>query len=265
MMDCRELSNVLVQHFASQLQCIVTEERMRIVTPFQRPGGDLIDIYVREQSDGSFVVSDLGESIGFLVSMGYDPREGGNSSFLLRHIRDAHGVDLQTARGVVRLEVERDGIGEAVQRCLDASIAISHMLYLARSSAPVTLGDEVETSLVQLKVSYRADARIKGESGRVFRVDFAVRGAQSQHDGLIRMLSAESTSGRLQAVNAAYRLWSEVGKLTAFAASVVDDRYQEWPTEDMEALTSVSTVYHWGSQEQRLRFEDDVQRFAVGL
>lgn len=265
MMNCTELTSLVTGHFATQLHCIVSEERLRLVTPIQRPGGDLIDVYVREQPDGTFVVSDLGESIGFLVSMGYDPRDGGNSAFLLRHIRDTHGVDLQPSRGVVRVETDREGLADAVQRVLDASIAISFLLYLARSSVPVTLGAEVESSLVQLRVPYTADARVKGISGRMFRVDFEIRGAQSQNKGFVRTLSAESTSGRLQAVNAAYRLWSEIGNVAGLAASVVDDRYQEWPSEDMEALTSVSTVYHWRSDDERSKFENDVQKFAVGL
>ncbi len=44
-------------------------------------------------------------------------------------------------------------------------------------------------------------------------------------------------------------------------ASVVDDRYAEWAAEDIGALSKYSTVYFWGSEQER--FTNDVRRFAV--
>jgi len=100
--------------------------------PLRRPGGDLIDVYVREQPDGSYVVSDLGESIGFLVSMGYDPRDGTNSAFLLGNIGHQHGVELDKGRGLLRAHVATaTDVAPAVQRIADASLAISYLLYMA--------------------------------------------------------------------------------------------------------------------------------------
>ena len=87
-LDCAALTDLLVTHMRDEFTCIFGDDRVRIVTPFKRPGGDLIDVYVRPYADRTFVVSDLGESLGFLVSMGYDPRGGTNSGFALRHNND---------------------------------------------------------------------------------------------------------------------------------------------------------------------------------
>jgi len=264
-MDCSELTRLFADKLVSDIRCFTDDEsRTRLVMPFRRPGGDLIDVYVRQQLDGSFVVSDLGESLGFLSSMGYDPRAGTNSAYVLESLPPRYGVELGRD-GVIRKHVPETELASAVQAVLETAIAVSHMLYLSRASVPTTIGDEVEALLVRVEVPFISGKTLIGESGKKFRLDFAVRGQKPNEglEGLVKTLSAESASGRIQAVNSAFRLWSEVHSQAGMAASIVDDRYSEWAPEDIGALSKFSDVYLWGTDQDR--FYDAVRRFAVGV
>ena len=261
-MDCSELTRLFADKLVSDIRCFTDDEaRVRLVMPFRRPGGDLTDVYVRPQADGSFVVSDLGESLGFLVSMGYDPRDGSNSAYALSCLPDRYGVELGRD-GIIRKHVAETEVASAVHAVLEAALAVSHMLYLSRASVPTTIGDEVEAMLVRVEVPFTRGKAIVGESGKKFRVDFALR-SQQLSDGLVKTLSAESASGRTQAVNSAFRLWSEVRTQAGMAASVVDDRYSEWAPEDIGALSKFSDVYFWETDQDR--FHAAIRRFAVGV
>ena len=120
-------------HLEARYVCFPAGDRYRITTPWKRPGGDIIDVYVRPYSDGTYVVSDLGESLGFLASMGFDPRAGSNSAYVLQHIPYRYEVELR-AEGVLRAHVPEAELADAIHRVTEASLAVSHMLYLSRAS-----------------------------------------------------------------------------------------------------------------------------------
>jgi hypothetical protein len=263
-MECDGIMASLRTHLEERYVCFPAGERFRITTPWKRPGGDIIDVYVRPQSDGTYVVSDLGESLGFLASMGFDPRGGSNSAFVLQHIPFRYNVELR-AEGVLRKHVPEAELGDAIHSVTEASLAVSHMLYLSRASAPVTITDEVANALVVTEVVFEQNKQVVGESGHKFRVDFAIFGQQQLAQAYVKTLSAESPSGRLSAVNAAYRMWAEIQAQTGFSASIVDDRYSEWPSAEIIALGKFSTVFHWGADDEQQRFRESVRRFAVGL
>lgn len=261
-MECNELVSNVLSHLGERFACMYDGVRCRIVTPFRRPGGDLIDIYVRPQEDGSFVVSDLGESLGFLVSMGYDPREGTNSAHALKHLQYRYGVEIPPSEGVIRKHVAASDLSATILNVIEASLAVSHMLNLSRASNPTTITDEVANVLVHAEAEFTPNKRVTGESGKQFKVDFALLSFQSV-EGYVKTLSAESPSGRSSSVNSTYRMWSEIHERAGLAVSIVDDRYTEWPAEDIHALAKYSQVFYWGGDQQQ--FTETIRRFTVGV
>lgn len=259
--ECSTIVDRLVAYWQQNVACLPATDRLRIATPFQRPGGDLIDIYIRDQGDGTAVVSDLGESLGFLVSMGYDPRSGNSSAAMLRQIVAGHEVELSRRTGVIRVQVAGPDVPEAVHRVLEAAIAVSHLLYLSRGTAVSSLPDELGGLLVRAAIQFEPDAIVKGQSGKRLRVDYLLHGGHEKM-GYVKGLSAESQSGRTAAVNATFRTWAELEYLRHPRFTIVDDRYADWPGEDVRALERFSTVFRWGSEQDRIA--DEFRRFAQG-
>lgn len=144
-MECDGIMAALRAHLAERYECVAAGERYRITTPWKRPGGDLIDVYILPQADGTYVVSDLGESLGFLASMGFDPRAGSNSAYVLNRIPFKYGVELRK-EGALRKHVTEGDLADAIHDVTEASLAVSHMLYLSRASAPVTITDDVDSA-----------------------------------------------------------------------------------------------------------------------
>ena len=259
-MDCSAVISILLATYGTAFRCYTDDIRTRIVTPFRRPGGDLIEIFIRPQTDGSFVVSDLGESVGFLISMGYDPRAGTNSAFILKNIPHRYDVEFKMSDGLIRKHCQEVDLAVSMHQVLETSLAISYMLYLSRPSQAPAITQEVAIALQTTQISFKERVPVIGESGRQFHPDFELQGSGSR-EGFVRTLSADTTSGRLHAVNSAYRMWEELQGKGSMFASVVDDRYAEWADEDIGALSKYSTVYFWGSEQER--FTSDVRRFAV--
>ena len=66
MIDCAALKMTLVDTVGEAFRCSSYDDRtLKVITPFAFPNGDLLDVYVIEQSSG-LVATDYGEALRYL-------------------------------------------------------------------------------------------------------------------------------------------------------------------------------------------------------
>jgi hypothetical protein len=102
-----------------------------IITPFAHPDGDLIEVEVRDL-EGEIVISDRGETLRHLVTLGYDPRTKTHSQAIIDDILVQYHVELY--RGSLRARCKPSDIGKTLHAVTMACQAVAQMIYHAQAS-----------------------------------------------------------------------------------------------------------------------------------
>src|SRR5438067_377039 len=98
-MNCEELVSSYLKTLKSAFSCTpASDGRLRVITPYLYPDHDLIELFVREAGK-EVVVSDLGETLRHLETIGVDAVTAQKRVFQVQHITRGIGVFVQ--QGVI--------------------------------------------------------------------------------------------------------------------------------------------------------------------
>ena len=93
----------------------------RVPTGLRLPDGDLLDVWVIREADGTpRAVSDLGETLRWRRNVGKPPLTAAQIAALAA----AHGVAID--RGVIRAAIVGGEIADAIARATAAALALAH-------------------------------------------------------------------------------------------------------------------------------------------
>ncbi len=105
------------------------KEGCLLVTPFQRPGGDYIEVEIKPRSGSDIVVTDNGDSLNFLFASGL---ETGNEELrdTINLIMSQHGTAI--VEDEIQVAATEDKLGKALYSLLNAVVAVNHLVLRKR-------------------------------------------------------------------------------------------------------------------------------------
>ena len=125
-MNCEELISSYLATLRGGFSCLPSgKERVRVVTPYLYPDHDRIELFVRERDD-KVTVSDLGETLRHLETLGMDVISNPKHWFQVQHI--AAGLQVQVREGVIFKETAKENVGEAIFDVLAACKAVADLI-----------------------------------------------------------------------------------------------------------------------------------------
>lgn len=119
-----DLQTLLSEGIGPMFQVAPRGELTRVRTPFWYPDGGVVDVFVKEH-DGSFTLTDLGESLGWLRMQSLSTRRSPKQQRLVQDICMTQGVELFEGQLTLRVsgpaELPRAivRLGQAVVRVAD--------------------------------------------------------------------------------------------------------------------------------------------------
>lgn len=256
MTTCESLRTSHVQFLETRVDCREQGERIWLMSPYTRLDGDAVEVFARDQDDGTVAVSDLGETLRHLASFGYDPRETVNGRYLLTQIAKQYRVDVDPA-GIIYKVIRPDDLGEATHELVTASLSIGNLIFLARAVRPATIHEEVSQFLKAADVAFRENAKVSGRTGKPYTVDFLLTGTKGE--GVVKAISASTTSGATGGLNATFRALYDID--ASWKATVIDDRVRSWREEDLALLRGIGQVFRWSEDQEA--FTDALGDFAI--
>ena len=222
-----------------------------ILTPYVLPDNDTIEVKVHRRG-GRLVVSDQGSTLGFLFLNGIDLNpHSRQEAFFLQQIRR---FGLRASAGEIEIDVPESEVGDAVSRVVEASKAISYLIYTFRGRTGGDFKGEVADWLSQNEIAFEADAQVEGASGRHFTMDFVHR-RSGQAPVFLKALHSETRGYAKTLTYATVALWADLGKKhTAFrSVSLLDDSVGETWDEQVSMLeTHSDRVAYWTTREELL-------------
>jgi hypothetical protein len=261
-MKCKELLDTYLKTMSDGLSCQeLPNGRMSVVLPFLYPDHDNIEIFVKDKGD-SIVVTDLGETLRHLDTIGMNFQASGRLAFQVERIASGFQVSLQD--GVMFKQGPRADAGALMFDLMSTCMAIGDLAYSGRTYQPLTFHEEVSKVLDATGLPFETGYAVTGAiSGERLKIDFKVT---AQHRvSYIHAMEARTKSGVKKWVDATYRLWNDVQtgqEKVVRKVSLVNDEITHIRDADIRILASCSTVFQWSDTE---RFVSSLQNGLVPL
>src|ERR1700722_4534706 len=107
MISCEDIIESYLANMRSEIHCKPASGRIAFALPFFYPDHDNIEMFVREFTD-NVMVSDLGQTLRRLDTIGIDYLESGRTAFQVERI--ATGYDVEIRDGILCKKCTRDDI-----------------------------------------------------------------------------------------------------------------------------------------------------------
>ena len=95
-----------------------------LITPFERPDGDYIELQLSSEDDGRVTISDCGDTTNFLFASGLDV-DSQSLRDSLSTIASSYSVDI--TENEICLSVSQDRLGEGLHRLLNAIQTVNQL------------------------------------------------------------------------------------------------------------------------------------------
>jgi len=256
-MTCRKVTEQIKAQVDTAFECDIDGNRVVIYTPFRRPDGDSIVVYV-SLKNSKYVVSDLGETFMYLAVMDADVSRSKRRQKIVNEIAKRNMVEIDRGAIVVRVDDIKD-VPDAIYRVTNASVEIHQLVHTTKPYYKINFEERVEEFLVELKeeypdIDYETDYTVTGISNRPYTIDFYVfNGKQA----LIQTASTENPGYVRQLVERLITMWTDIEDVEKGVdfITVIDDeegKKQYW-IDYTRLLSKKSRVVFWSSKENLQR------------
>lgn len=242
---------VLSETFGALFVCSEIDGMIRIRTPYLYPDGDVVDLFLEEGAQG-VVLSDLGETLGWLRMQTAALRRTKKHEALIQDVCLTHGVEL--FRGMLQVRVQdAAGLSACLTRLGQAAVRVADLWFTYRNRVGESILEEVAELLSSRGIAYEQGKKLPGRSGQVWTVDFHTRTPRRSAFVSILSTGSRGVTRRLAEHNVA--LWHDlshlqIGPEALGFVSLFDDTMDVWSPEDFSLVEPLSTICLWSSPDR---------------
>ncbi len=155
---CKTAVDGFLSTLANDIEVMPSDRGCHLITPFIRPDGEAISLYVESRSTAEIRVSDAGDTLGYLYVNGLTL-----TRTLLSRIRQiARSFDATLDGNALICDSVEDNIGEAVHNSIQAILAVTSLINGRRASSRVLFDNEVESYIINTGVTYDFEYAVPG-------------------------------------------------------------------------------------------------------
>ena len=251
-MNPDDLCGSLRPRLSALFECTSAPEgAVRVRTPFMYPDGDIVDVFVEERG-GKSVVTDYGESLGWLQMQSVRDQLTENQHQMVEDVCLTLGVELNRGQLTLRC-TGASALAEAIYRLGQAAVRVSDIWFTLRNRAVASVADEVDAWLRERRFDSKRNARRSGRSGRTWTVDYEVLApAQTSH---VFLLTTGSQAWARRLSERVVAACTDLSHLTfdqtdASFVSLFDDTVDVWRDEDFALVEPFSRIAIWSQLEE---------------
>lgn len=157
-LDCSEIVSTYIANLEANFSVEAHPSGCVIVTPFLRPDGDCIEILIEERIDGDLLLTDMGDTLGYLHV---------NGMLLSRRLMDdarriSHRFGASINVNEIVLQTEVSGINASLHDLVQASINIAALVEKRRPYANLRFEEEVEAVIIAQGRRYDLQYEVPG-------------------------------------------------------------------------------------------------------
>lgn len=215
-----------IRWLSSEIETHPLDEGYIVSIPFERPDGEYIGLEINSLPGGNIRITDMGDTLGYLFVNGLTLSD--KMIDRAKHISKRYGVSLED--GPLAIESEPEAIGEAFHRIVQATIAVTDLIQMRRSTQPriVRFDDEVETIIKYSGAIYRTNYKI---SGRLENHTFKFHVNSGRNLLIQPMVAASENAAHALAERWAYRFHDVMQSNEIWQPQAVLDNRAEYVSE----------------------------------
>lgn len=200
------------------------ENGCHLITPFWRPDGDHIEIFALENTDGFITLTDEGQTLDWLFSVGFEIQGHKKREELVNQLVKLYGVELKNE--IISIRSDYENIGTNIHRFLNALNALSYVILLRQQRGKPTFRDEVELYLRENGQDYKSNVKVPGRTVE-HTIPFYLN---SRRNWLVEVLSANVLSSARDALYKVTFEWTDIrGANQPYQmVTLVDDTDDKW-------------------------------------
>ncbi|MEB3829332.1 DUF1828 domain-containing protein [Phormidium sp. CCY1219] len=246
-------SQQIANHIGELFTCSPVAQYIRIRSPYLYPDGEIIDFFLEEYDDESYI-SDLGETLRWLRMQMTSKRISQKYRALMQDICLTCGVEL--VGGILRVRLEHpEELASAITQLAQASVRIAGLWTPPKGSGFVSILEQVAELLEREGIPFNRNAKFPGRSGRDWKIDFHT--LNEGCNALVSVLSVGTAGAAVGKVKSVVAGWYDLTQMkqepnSMRFISLFDDTGEVWGPEDFKLIGELSDVTYWTEPEKFL-------------
>jgi hypothetical protein len=254
-MDCTEAKSILGQ-FSLIHECdVIGNGALRMSVPFQNTDGSNIDLFLKKEDNGKWILSDLGNTTAYLLDMHVKPWTTKNRLQIIADICTSLGIaqnqgQFQTVLSEAELIAK---LPQAIVRLSQACIRISDLAFTRRLRTPDIFNENVEEFLGVAGLNFEERVLLLGQFGKPVEVDFQVSGKSVV--SLIQTLSTGNSAAAHSISNEVFRRWYDLGnhRPKHQFLTVYDTSNNNFKEEDLKRMSTQSSIFGFPAEHDQIK------------
>lgn len=249
-MECQSVISKVIENLRESFKCSRSGNRLSIITPYLYPDNDLIEVYLEEVGPNIVRVTDLGETLRHLESIGLDVYASSKRQFLLEQI--SRRLNVNTQRGKLEKEGTAQEVGNLLMDVVATAQSIADLAYTSKAYEPATFPKEVSIFLHENQIEHEYQPYVFGASRKKYRVSVRLDGSR-ESEILVEAMSPNEQFAMTPVVNRVIRMWVDINDpKKRKKISLLNDVDFVWRAEDLALLERWSLIHRWSKKEDFL-------------
>ncbi len=249
---CHDAIASYINTLSSSFRVVPAEKGCLLIMPFMRLDNEYIEIELAAQSDGKILITDSGDTFGYLFINGLLINKSREFKRTIKQIAGRFNVQIENDEIFKLADIA--SLGESLNNVICAVQDVSYLIYKKMLRSPTSFPDEVEKFLIGSKVSYDPNFTVQGKS-YLHTVRLHLNGDRHM---LMEPLSATSAHVALVKAERLAFWWTDIKKVEPKyrTVSVIDNvgkRDPFWVGKPFNVLEEYSDhVALWSKKDQLL-------------
>ena len=157
---CENIVSDYLKVLSSNFDTTPSDKGCFVLTPFNRPDGEGIELELEALPSGNVRITDMGDTFGYLYINGLTLSRALMDS--AKHISMGYGVSLD--RAMLVIESDSESVGNALHELVQATLAVTDLIQKRRPSGTrkARFDNEVESFIIYSGVTYDAGYEVRG-------------------------------------------------------------------------------------------------------
>ncbi len=163
---CASVVSRYIQRLQADFEATKSDNGCYLLTPFERPDGEGIELKLESLPNGNIRISDMGDTISYLFVNGLPL--GKPVMDKVKYIAAKHGVSFE--HSAIKAEIPPESAGDALHELIQAVLAATDLIQTRRSKPPR-----------RVKLDIHVESLIR-RSGATYETNYKVPGAHEKHE-----------------------------------------------------------------------------------
>ena len=166
----------------------VNEYTFRVTLPFLDRNNDLVEMYIIDEQNGTYMITDDGMTLSDLQLSGFDYSSSDRRKGILQSILTAHGVT-KTENNELVIKSTMNDLPLKKHMLAQCIVKVSDMFSLSRNNVQSLFLEDVQKFLDENEVRYLSNICLTGKSKLLTHFDFAIARSKASSERFVKVIN----------------------------------------------------------------------------